>query len=374
MRALLLRPFLCVEILAHLCRPASCFATLPLSAACRASSSSGRGTKTYFASMASSDHFYPVGVKGKPWGEEERIAWRKLHQIKRSYSDEVLAPLNALQESGDFVVEQYGALNCHPERYPLFAVKSKSWNAANPTVLITGGVHGYETSGVQGALLFLRTQAQAYVANFNLVVAPCVSPWGYEHIQRWNEKADDPNRGFKTDVDRPRDECVALMALIAKLRAEGVTFTAHLDLHETTDTDESEFRPARMARDGEAWKPGTIPDGFYLVADSDEPQAEWQAAIIAAVKKVTHIAPDEQGTILGEKLAQEGVINVPVRALGLCAGITGAGGGEIAPFRTTTEVYPDSPSANDEICNRAQVAAVSGALDFIINSHSHGTP
>ena len=130
--------------------------------------------------------------------------------------------------------------------------------------------------------------------------------------------------------------------MIDKLRAEGVTFTAHLDLHETTDTDESEFRPARMARDGEDFKAGYIPDGFYLVADAEEPQTEWHAAIIAAVKKVTHIAPpDADGAILGEPLAQEGVIGVPARRLGLCAGVTGATSESgIAPFRTTTEVYP----------------------------------
>ena len=37
-------------------------------------------------------------------------------------------------------------------------------------------------------------------------------------------------------------------------------------------TDESEFIPARHARDGTEWKPGYIPNGFYLVADSAEPQ------------------------------------------------------------------------------------------------------
>jgi hypothetical protein len=127
-------------------------------------------------------------------------------------------------------------------------------------------------------------------------------------MQRWNCNADDPNRGFKTDVERPRDECVALMGMLERLRAGGIAFTAHLDLHETTDTDESEFRPARSSRDGESWKPGYIPDGFYLVADSEEPQAEWQAAIIKSVKSVTHIAPpDDKGTILGEQVGPQHV-------------------------------------------------------------------
>jgi len=156
--------------------------------------------------------------------------------------------------------------------------------------------------------------------------------------------------------------------MLERLSAQGVSFTAHLDLHETTDTDESEFRPARSSRDGESWKPGYIPDGFYLVADSEEPQADWQAAMIKSVKSVTHIAPpDDKGTILGEQLAQEGVINVPARTLGLCSGVTGAAAGaQIAPFRTTTEVYPDSPSATDAACSLAQVAAITGALDFLV--------
>jgi len=33
---------------------------------------------------------------------------------------------------------------------------------------------------------------------------------------------------------------------------------------------------------------------------------------------------------------------------------------------TTTEVYPDSPKATAEVCNRAQVAAIRGGLDFIL--------
>jgi hypothetical protein len=37
-----------------------------------------------------------------------------------------------------------------------------------------------------------------------------------------------------------------------------------------------------------------------------------------------------------------------------------------ATYVTTTEVYPDSPKADDENCIIAQVAAISGALDFII--------
>ena len=52
----------------------------------------------------------------------------------------------------------------------------------------------------------------------------------------------------------------------------------HVDLHETTDTDETEFRPAKAARDGEYIAPDTIPDGFYCVGDTANPQDEFQKA------------------------------------------------------------------------------------------------
>ena len=38
-----------------------------------------------------------------------------------------------------------------------------------------------------------------------------------------------------------------------------------------------------------------------------------------------------------------------------------------AEYVTTTEVYPDSPQANDKICIDAQVASITGALNYIVN-------
>jgi hypothetical protein len=38
-----------------------------------------------------------------------------------------------------------------------------------------------------------------------------------------------------------------------------------------------------------------------------------------------------------------------------------------APFVTTTEVYPDSPSANSEQCILAQVAVIDSALNYLRN-------
>ncbi|WP_104024237.1 M14 family metallopeptidase [Vibrio hyugaensis] len=300
-----------------------------------------------------SGYTYPIGTPGQPWGEAERKAWCEQRDVKRSYQEEVVTKIDALRERFD--VEQYGALSYDEARFPLFCIKTRNWDAAKPVVLVTGGVHGYETSGVHGALKFVAKQAERYAEHFNIVVAPCVSPWGYEVINRWNPNAIDPNRSFY--ADSPAEESANLMKLVATLS----DVLMHIDLHETTDSDETEFRPALAARDGLEYIEGMIPDGFYTVGDTENPQPEFQKAVIESVAKVTHIAPaDDKGEIIGSPVVQFGVINYPMVKLGLCGGVTNC------TYGTTTEVYPDSPKVTDEECNDAQVAAVVGGLDYVL--------
>ena len=298
--------------------------------------------------------FRPVGTPGHPWGAAEVAEWRARQVRQRSYADDVVTVVERL--GARFDVLQYGCLDYAPHSYPLFALRSADWDDARPVALVTGGVHGYETSGVHGARQFLDTAVPGRAGHVNLLVAPCVSPWGYEHIQRWNPDAIDPNRSFRQDS--PAGESAALMALVAPVRGRVLV---HIDLHETTDTDESEFRPMLAARDGKAFEPGTIPDGFYLVDDTEHPRPAFHQAIIEAVARVTHIAPaDDRGQIIGSQVVSTGVIRYPFRQLGLCAGVTDA------RYRTTTEVYPDSPRATSEQCNAAQVAAVRAAIDYAL--------
>ncbi|WOH39244.1 M14 family metallocarboxypeptidase [Thalassotalea fonticola] len=297
---------------------------------------------------------YAIGTPGSKWGATEKAQWLALQTIKRSYQEEVVSKIDALR--ADFDVEQYGELCYDENSYPLYLVKSRNFDASKATILVTGGVHGYETSGVQGAIRFIETKAQQYSEQFNIVVAPCISPWGYETINRWNANAIDPNRSFY--ANSPAQESALLMQCIKSL---GVEVFAHFDLHETTDTDNSEFRPALAARDAVEQKNWNIPDGFYGVGDTLRPERDFQKAIIQSVEQVTHIAPsDGDGKLIGVTLEQFGVINYACKELGLCAGLTDA------VYCTTTEVYPDSPKVDDENCIVAQVAAITGGLDYII--------
>ena len=289
-----------------------------------------------------------------PWGQTEIATWLAQQTVRRSYATDVLHPIDRLRSRYDVV--QYGHLDHQPDRYPLMAIKTRHWRDSLPCALVTGGVHGYETSGVHGALRFVEEHAETFRDRINLLIAPCVSPWAYEVIHRWNRHAVDPNRSFREGS--PAQESAALMHLVAPL---SMSMLVHIDLHETTDSDETEFRPALAARDGVAHVPAEIPDGFYLVADSENPQLPFQQAVIEAVAGVTHIAPaDRHGDIIGSPMIAPGVIGYALRQLGLCAGITHA------PYKTTTEVYPDSPRATTEQCNAAQVAAVCAALDYAL--------
>lgn len=301
---------------------------------------------------------YPIGKPGTPWTAADKAAWLGRQRVQRSFAQEVLAPLQT-RLPAQAELFQYGVLDYRGfgfGSYPLCAVRSRRWEPGRPVVLVTGGVHGYETSGVQGALRWIEQEFEAHAAAVNLLVLPCVSPWGYETINRWNPEALDPNRQFRPNS--PADEAALAMACVS---ANCERVDVHVDLHETTDTDNSEFGPAKAARDGVRFERDAIPDGFYLVADSERPVPQFQRALIDAVRRVTHIAAaDERGLIIGAPLQQEGVINIAQRSSGLCGGMTGA------RFVTTTEVYPDSPTASPDQCNEAQVSAVNAAIEHLL--------
>ena len=75
------------------------------------------------------------------WGQTEKTSWLKEQTIKRSYLSEVVEKIEELKASFD--ISSYGTLTYDQNEYPLYFVKSKNFDPAKKTVLITGGVHGY---------------------------------------------------------------------------------------------------------------------------------------------------------------------------------------------------------------------------------------
>ncbi|WP_419781127.1 M14 family metallopeptidase [Maridesulfovibrio sp.] len=287
------------------------------------------------------------------WGTEEKSKWLKQAVFEKDYKKDVLDRIFALPET--LRMEKYGQLSYDPERYPIYGILSADWSAELPTALITAGVHGYETGGIYSALEFLESMAQDYAGKFNLAVVPCVSPWGYETNNRWNPYTVDPNRSF---ANGEAEESTLLKKFVTNIPGD---ILIHIDLHETTDRDKTVFRPALAARDGVECDNDTIPQGFYLVADEERPELDFQKAIIKAVEAVTPIAPeDEEGKILGKPAKDHGVIYYPMQELGLSGMLTNA------PYHTTTEIYPDGDWMTRQACIDGQLAVIKSGLDYVI--------
>lgn len=310
---------------------------------------------------------FPIGTPGEKWGEAERQQWRNSFEQQRDYFPDVVSRLHRLPASKNLEIFQYGELDYRrfgSARFPLYAVKSMNWSSELPFVAITGGCHGYETSGVHGALDFIENHFESMDGKINLLILPCMSPWGYENIQRWTPEAVDPNRQFKPE-NPGCEEAKLAMAVIEEHAQRSKTFLLHMDLHETTDTDNTNFTPAKFARDGltedQYEKFYEIPDGFYVFGDTNRKknQLKFSQAIIDAVSKVTHIAePEEDGTIVSEPIASHGVLLAPGE--GTCDAHTKA------MYVTTTEVYPDSKRTNPEECNKAQSEAVRSGIEYAL--------
>mmetsp|Transcript_12061 Transcript_12061/g.18598 ORF Transcript_12061/g.18598 Transcript_12061/m.18598 type:complete len:337 (-) Transcript_12061:53-1063(-) len=334
----------------------------------------------------SKQQFYPIGTPGFPWSKDDKSQWLKRVNQKpqRSYRDDVLSRLDFWQNTFD--VKQYGALSQDPQRYPLYCVKTKEdFNSNNkPCILITGGTHGYETSGVHGAMLFIEKYMQHYSQYFHIAVLPCVSPWSYECVQRWNSQCLDPNRQYLQDSPCEESRLVVEWLLKQSQLSNNNTnnWIMHLDLHETTDSDLHEFIPAEAARDGvmlEDEEEVVIPDGFYLIGNEHAPYPEWHKAMMDAVRNVgVHIVADQE--IFGKAVLQEGVIASEPKGKGkgvllLLLNSNTNNGHYNTPHVSTTEVYPDSKThpLTSQQCAEAQVACIVGGIDYLLSSSSKTT-
>ena len=102
---------------------------------------------------------YSIGTPGVKWGPAEYKQWRESRIKERCYHTDVVPKVQALSDKYDVV--EYGQLSYEDEEgndkpFPLFAVRSKEWCEKKQNVMITGGVHGYETVSckVFGVLIY----------------------------------------------------------------------------------------------------------------------------------------------------------------------------------------------------------------------------
>ena len=264
-----------------------------------------------------------------------------------------------------FDVVQYGRLDYGADSYPLLAIRSRDWRDDLPCALVTGGVHGYETSGVHGALQFVERHAADYDGRVNLLVAPCVSPWAYERIHRWNADADRP----EPFVPRRQPGAGVGGADATGRAAARSRARAH--------------RPARDHRQRRVRVP------------SRAGRARWQAVragrdsrrLLSGRRQRASAARVPAGGDRGggeghpHRAGRRATARSSARPWSRRASSNTRSGSSACArasptrrYKTTTEVYPDSPRATPEQCNAAQAAAVRAAIDYALahRAGAHG--
>ena len=91
-----------------------------------------------------------------------------------------------------------GEIKSNPTNYPIYSLfislKSKKW--PKPVVCLSGGIHGDEPAAVEAMLTLLENPGlyEQCLTDVDLVLFPCINPYGYEHHTRTNGQGLDLNR------------------------------------------------------------------------------------------------------------------------------------------------------------------------------------
>jgi hypothetical protein len=318
------------------------------------------------------------------WQEADKLNWLAKQKFERSYADQVLSRIEKLKAAGgDIKIKSYGNLTLQdredlslsdvtltPEeyknRYPLYYAEVGDITNGKPNIIVTGGTHGYEESGVYGALEFLEKDVATYTDQFNFLVFPCLSPLAFEMNQRWTHNAWDVNRSFDRSKPYVPEAQLVMDVLDEAHKRAGKDFAAAVDLHETPDRDRT-MMPPQYKRYGIDMTADDImiPQGYYLIATESNRSPQMAVKILEHVRKVTPIAPEseidgvknEDGVVIsGDKPTHKGLNSAYMRT--------------IADNSFTTEIYPEihpEPQGSTEAI-AAQRATIHGVLDYLANS------
>jgi len=108
--------------------------------------------------------------------------------------------------------------------FPVYVVEST--RGAGPSLYLSAGIHGDEPAATEGLITWCEKRAKA-LKKCNVLIFPCLNPWGLQHNDRHDARGRDLNRGYHR-----RD--IAVIAAQKKI-LRGRTFDAAVMLHEDFD-------------------------------------------------------------------------------------------------------------------------------------------
>lgn len=210
-------------------------------------------------------------------------------ETQRDYFEDVFRKVDSTRDS--YMISDLG------EDFPIMAAR-RIHSPGNPTVFISGGVHGDEPAGVMAALQFLDELDQH--RNFNFIIIPCINPVGYAKNIREGSEFQDINREWFYETDSP--ENLAVMKFLSENSVYNYALT--MDLHETRSQEKltSAYPPNERH-----------PLGFHMWEVCPNEDVRVGKDIIKAVKKVTDVC--NWSHVWGDTNT-DGVIYYPEGAVG----------------------------------------------------------
>lgn len=112
--------------------------------------------------------------------------------------------------------------------YPIYCVRSAPQVAALPvpSIYLSAGIHGDEAAATEGLLVWAQKNT-ALLRRLNVMIFPCLNPWGLTGNCRLNADGRDLNRSFHNDAI---PQIAAQKKLMGKKR-----FDLAMNLHEDYD-------------------------------------------------------------------------------------------------------------------------------------------
>jgi protein MpaA len=123
--------------------------------------------------------------------------------------------------------------------YELFYAETKKPAASAPWIYLSAGIHGDEPAATEACLAW--TASTSHIPDdFNVMIFPCLNPWGLVNNSRLDEQGRDLNRTYHDDSI---PQTAAHKAAIA-----GRRFALALHLHEDYDANGAYIYELREAR------------------------------------------------------------------------------------------------------------------------------
>ena len=108
--------------------------------------------------------------------------------------------------------------------FPVYVIEAPT--RSGPSLYLSAGIHGDEPAATEGLITWCEKRARA-LRKINVLIFPCLNPWGLQHNDRHDARGRDLNRGYHR-----RD--IAVIAAQKKI-LRGRSFDAALMLHEDFD-------------------------------------------------------------------------------------------------------------------------------------------